>query len=149
RLLAEGDAQAAKLTAQGQADSTRLRAVADAEAIKATGFAHAEAARAQGLEEARVTAAKGQAEAEAMTKKAEAFKLYNDAAMASMIVDRLPAIVAAAAAPLSKGGSMPVLPMGDENGTSRITNDVLNVAAQSMTMIKGMTGIDIAEALKR
>jgi flotillin len=149
RLLAEGDAQAAKLTAQGQADSTRLRAVADAEAIKATGLAHAEAARAQGLAEATITAAKGQAEAEAMTKKAEAFKLYNDAAMASMIIDRLPAIVAAAAAPLAKVGNMTVLATGDGNGASRITSDVLNVAAQSMAMIKGMTGIDIAEALKR
>lgn len=151
RLLAEGDAQAAKLQAQGQADATRLRAMAEAEAIKATGLANAEAARAQGLAEATITAAKGQAEAEAMAKKAEAFKLYNDAAMTSMIIEKLPSIVSAAAQPLSKIGSMTVLSTGgnDASGASKITNDVLNVAAQSMAMIKGMTGIDIAEALKR
>jgi len=150
RLLAEGDAQAAKLQAQGQADATRLRAMAEADAIKATGLANAEANRAQGLAEAQVTAAKGQAEAEAMSKKAEAFKMYNDAAMASMIIDRLPAIVSAAAQPLTKVTSMTVLSTGgDGSGASKITNDVLNVAAQSMAMIKGMTGIDLAEALKR
>jgi hypothetical protein len=38
---------------------------------------------------------------------------------------------------------------GDAGGASKITSDVLNVAAQSMAMIKGMTGIDIAEALKK
>jgi len=150
RLLAEGDAQAAKLQAQGQADATRLRAMAEAEATKALGLAHAEATRAQGLADATVVAAKGQAEAEAMTKKAEAFKLYNDAAMASMIIDRLPELVAAAAAPLAKIGSMTVLSTGaDGTGASKITNDVLNVAAQSMMMIKGLTGIDLADALKR
>jgi flotillin len=150
RLLAEGDAQAAKLQAQGAADATRLKAMAEADAIKATGLAQAEAARAQGLAEATVTAAKGQAEAEAMAKKAEAFKLYNDAAMASMIIEKLPAIVSAAASPLSKVSNMTVLATGgDTGGASKITSDVLNVAAQSMAMIKGMTGIDIAEALKK
>lgn len=151
RLLAEGDAQAAKLQAQGQADATRLKAMAEAEATKAMGLAQAEAQRAQGLAEATITAAKGQAEAEAMAKKAEAFKLYNDAAMASMIIERLPEIVNAAASPLAKIGSMTVLATGGDGGSgaSKITSDVMNVAAQSMAMIKGMTGIDIADALRR
>jgi flotillin len=85
-----------------------------------------------------------------MSKKAEAFKQYNDAAMASMIVDKLPELVAAAAAPLSKIGTMTVLSTGgDGTGASKVTGDVLNVAAQSMAMIKGLTGIDIADALKK
>jgi len=149
RLLAEGDAQAMKLQAQGQADATRLKAMADSEATKALGLAHAEATRAQGLAEATVTAAKGQAEAEAMAKKAEAYKLYNDAAMTSMIIEKLPEMIAAAAAPLAKIGNMTVLSTGNDGGASKITNDVLNVATQSMMMIKGLTGIDIADALKR
>ncbi|MDR3614706.1 MAG: SPFH domain-containing protein [Candidatus Obscuribacterales bacterium] len=152
KMLAEADALSAKLQAQGAADSTRLRALADAEATKANGLAHAEASRAQGIAEATVTAAKGQAEAEAMGKKAEAFKQYNDAAMTSMIIERLPEIVAAAAAPLSKIGSMTVLSTGGDgsgSGASKVTSDVLNVAAQSMMMIKGLTGIDIADALRK
>jgi flotillin len=150
RLLAEGDSQAAKLQAQGQGEATKIRAIAEAEATKALGIAHAEAQRAVGLAEATVTAAKGQAEAEAMTKKAEAFKQYGDAAIASMIVDRLPDVVTAAAAPLSKIGQMTVLSTGaDSAGASKVTSDVLNVAAQSMAMVKGLTGIDLTDALKR
>jgi flotillin len=152
KMLAEADALSAKLQAQGAADSTRLRALADAEATKANGLAHAEASRAQGIAEATVTAAKGQAEAEAMSKKAEAFKQYNDAAMTSMIIERLPEIVAAAASPLSKIGNMTVLSTGGDgngSGASKVTSDVLNVAAQSMMMIKGLTGIDIADTLRK
>jgi flotillin len=150
KMLADADAQAAKMQAQGEADATRLRAMADAEATKAVGIAQAEASRAQGLAEATVVAARGQAEAEAMSKKADAFKQYNDAAMASMIIDKLPALVEAAAAPLAKIGSMTVLSTGEDSaGASKVTNDVLSVAAQSLTMVKGLTGIDIAQALRR
>ena len=150
KLLAEADAAAVKVQAQGDADARRLKAMAEAEATKALGLAAAEAQRAQGLAEATIVAAKGQAEAEAMSKKAEAFKQYNDAAMASMIVEKLPALVEAAAAPLAKVGSFTVLSTGaDGAGASKVTGDVLNVAAQSLTMVKGLTGIDIAAALKR
>jgi flotillin len=150
KMLADADAQVARLQAQGAADATRLKAMAEAEARKAIGIGQAEAARAQGLAEATVVAAKGQAEAEAMSKKAEAYKQYNDAAMASMIIDKLPALVEAAAAPLSKIGTMTVLSTGgDTAGASRVTSDVMNVAAQGLTMVKGLTGIDIVQALKR
>jgi hypothetical protein len=44
---------------------------------------------------------------------------------------------------LSTGGD------GSGSGASKVTSDVLNVAAQSMMMIKGLTGIDIADALRR
>jgi len=150
KLIAEGDAAAAKWQAQGEADARRLKAIAEAEATKAIGLAQAEATRAQGLAEATIVAAKGQAEAEAMTKKAEAYKLYNDAAMASMIIEKLPQMVEAAASPLAKIGNMTVLSTGgDSAGASKITSDVMNVAAQGITMVKGLTGIDITQALKR
>lgn len=150
KILAQADSDAARLRAQGEAEATRLKALAEADAIKATGLAHADAAKAQGLAEAAIIAAKGQAEAEAMSKKAEAFKLYNDAAMASMIIEKLPDLVNAAASPLSKIGQMTVLSTGGEGGgASRITSDVLSIAAQSLTMVKGLTGIDLAAALKK
>ncbi len=102
------------------------------------------------MSEAAVIASKGEAEAVAMTKKAEAFKQYNQAAMAGMIVDKLPELVQAAASPLSKIGQMTVLSTGGEGaGTSKITGDVMNVAAQGLTMVKALTGIDLAQALKQ
>lgn len=150
KLLAQADAEAAKMRAQGEADAIRLRAQAEAEAIRATGLAHAEAEKAKGLAEAAVIEAKGVAEAEAMAKKAEAFKQYNDAALSSMLIEKLPDVVNAAAAPLSKIGSMTVLSTGGEyTGAGKITNEVLNVAAQSLTLIKGLTGVDLAQTLRK
>ena len=67
-----------------------------------------------------------------------------------MIVDKLPELVQAAASPLSKIGQMTVLSTGGEGaGTSKITGDVMNVAAQGLTMVKALTGIDLAQALKQ
>lgn len=150
KLLAVADADSAKLRASGEAEAIRLKALAEAEAIRATGLANAEAAKAQGLAEAAVIAAKGEAEAQAMMKKAEAYKMYNEAAIASMIIERLPEVVTAAATPLSKIGNVTVLATsGDSVGASRVSNEVLNVAAQSMTLIKGLTGFDLGAALNR
>ncbi|HEY9867778.1 MAG TPA: SPFH domain-containing protein [Candidatus Obscuribacterales bacterium] len=150
KILAQADADATKLKAIGDAEAVKAKALADAEATRALGTAQAEARRAQGLAEASVIAAKGEAEAEAMAKKAEAFKQYNDAAMASMIVERLPEIVSAASSPLSKIGQMTVLATGsDTAGASKITADVLNVAAQTLTMVKGFTGVDLTQALRK
>ncbi|MBS1991690.1 MAG: flotillin family protein [Cyanobacteria bacterium SZAS LIN-3] len=150
KLLAEADAIAAKLQAQGQAEATKLKAGADAEARRAMGMAEAEAQRAKGLAEAQVTAAKGQAEADAMSKKAEAYKQYNDAAIANMIIDKLPDLVAAAASPLSKVGNITLLSTnGDTTGASKISGDVLNVAAQSLMMVKSLTGVDLTDTLRR
>ncbi len=150
KLLAMADADSAKLRASGEAEGIRLRALAEAEAIKATGLAQAEASRAQGLAEADVIAAKGEAEATAMVKKAEAYKLYNEAAIASMIIDRLPEVVAAAASPISRIGNVTVLSTGGDGvGASKMSSEVLNVAAQSMTLIKGLTGFDLSAALQK
>lgn len=148
QVLAKADADAVRLKAQGDADATRLRAAAEAEAIRATGLAQAEAERAKGLAEAEVIAAKGDAEAQAMLKKAEAYKMYNEAAIASMIIEKLPEVVQAAAAPLSKIGQVTVLATGGNDiGGSRISNEVLNMAAQSMTLVKSLTGFDLSSAL--
>lgn len=150
QIIAQANAQAAKLQAQGNADATKLRALAEAEATKLAGLAQAEANKAQGMAEAQVIQAKGQAEAEAMLKKAESFKQYNQAAMSQMVIDKLPDLVGAAAAPISKIGQMTVLATGgDGAGASKITSDVISVAAQSLSMIKGLTGFDLTQAVRQ
>ena len=136
--------------ARGQANATKLKAEAEADATRQMGLAAAEADRAQGLAQATIVAAKGQAEAEAMAKKAEAYKQYNDAAMASMVIEKLPELVQAAAQPLSKIGNVTLLSTGGEtSGMGKLTSDVINVAAQGMTMVKGLTGIDLVETMNR
>lgn len=150
QLLAKADADAAKLRAAGDAEAIRLKAIAEADAIKATGIAQAESAKAQGLAEAQVIAARGDAEAQAMMKKAEAYRMYNEAAIASMIIEKLPEVVNAAATPISKIGNVTLLATsGDSVGATRLSNEVLNVAAQSLTLVKGLTGFDLAQALTK
>jgi flotillin len=147
KILAQADAEAAKLRAMGEAEALRVRALAEAEATRTQGLAMAEAKKAQGLAEAAIIAAKGDAEAQAMVKRAEAYKLYNDAAIASMIIEKLPQIVESASSPLSKIGQVTVLSTGgDSLGASRLTQEVVNAAAQSMHLVKGLTGIDLVAA---
>ncbi|MBX9667824.1 MAG: flotillin family protein, partial [Candidatus Obscuribacterales bacterium] len=130
RILTLAEKEKRQMLAEGDAQAARTKAIAEAEARRALALAEAEAIRARGLAEAEVIGAKGQAEAEAMQLKAQALRMYNDAALSSMVIDKLPEIVEAAAMPLSKIGSMTVLATGGDNvGASRITNDVLNVAA--------------------
>lgn len=149
RILAQADADAARISAEGEAQAIKIKAQAQAEATRAMGLAEAEAIKARGLSDAAIIAAKGDAEAEAMSKKAEAFKQYNDVAMANMIVEKLPEVVSAAAQPLSRVGQMTVLSTGsDGSGASKITGDVLNVAAQGLTLVKGLTGVDLTERLR-
>ncbi len=144
RIIAQAEKEKRQLLAEADAQAMRVKAIGEAEAKRAMAMAEAEAIRAKGLAEAQVIGAKGQAEADAMQRKAEALRSYNDAALSSMVIDKLPEIVEAAAAPLSRIGNMTVLATGgDGAGASRITNDVLNVAAQSLTMVKGLTGIDL------
>lgn len=150
KILAQADAESAKLRALGEAESLRIRAIAESEATRIQGIAMAEAKKAQGLAEAAVIAAKGDAEAQAMVKRAEAYKLYGEAAIASMIIEKLPQIVEAASAPLSKIGSVTVLSTGGDGiGGSRLTQEVVNAATQSLAMVKGLTGIDLASAFSK
>lgn len=150
KILALADAEAAKLRAMAESEALRLRASAEADATRAQGLAMAEAKKAQGLADAAVIAARGDAEAAAMVKKAEAYKMYNDAAIASMIIEKLPQIVESAAAPLSKIGNVTLLSTGGENlGATRLTNEVVNAAAQSLHLVKGLTGIDLASHFQR
>lgn len=150
KILAQADAEAAKLRAIGEAEALRIRALAEAEAIRAQGLASAEAKKAQGLAEAAVIAAKGDAEAQAMSKRAEAYRMYNDAAIASMIIEKLPQIVESASAPLSKIGQVTVLSTGGDGlGASRLTQEVVNAAAQSLHLVKGLTGIDLSAAFSK
>ncbi|MBY0548015.1 MAG: hypothetical protein K2W95_12035 [Candidatus Obscuribacterales bacterium] len=150
KILAQGDAEATKLRSIAETDAMRLRAAAEADATRAQGIAMADAKKAQGLAEAAVIAARGDAEAQAMMKKAEAYKLYNDAAIASMIIEKLPQIVEAASAPLSKIGSVTLLSTGGDNiGGSRLTNEVVAAAAQSLHLVKGLTGVDLASHFQK
>ncbi|MEW5855015.1 MAG: SPFH domain-containing protein [Myxococcota bacterium] len=150
-------AEARKYSAQLEADAERYKRETTAQAAKATGLAQAEVDRARGLTEAEIQRAKGlaeaesvramgMAEAEAMEKKAEAFKQYNNAAVSQMVVNVLPEIAKAIAAPLANTEKLIVT--GGEGGISKLTGDVAQVLGQLPPVVESLTGINLQQMLR-
>ncbi len=143
------DADATRYKTEVYAEAERIKRSKEAEgqsyAIKVEGIAKAEAIKAEGLAEAEIIKAKGEAEAAAMIKKAEAYKMFNEAAMAQMVIEKLPEIAQAIAQPLSK--TEKIIMIGD-SGASKITKDITNIMAQLPETVKGITGIDLTQIIK-
>jgi flotillin len=136
--LADAEKFKTETEAAGEAAAARLRGEGNAEAIRATGLAEAEVIQAQGF-----------AEAEAMEKKAEAWQMYNQAAIIQQLIEALPEVAAAVAQPLAKTDRIVVISSGgDGAGASKITSDVTNIVAQVPATLEALTGIDLTETLK-
>mgnify|MGYP005838870995 CR=1 FL=1 len=142
-------AEADKYKTEMDAEAARVKKLKEVEAqsyaIKQEGLAKAEAIKAAGLAEAEVIKAKGEAEALAMIKKAEAYKQFNDAAMAQMIIEKLPDIASAVAQPLAK--TEKIVMIGD-SGASKLTKDITDVMAQLPETVKTLTGVDLTNIIK-
>jgi flotillin len=147
------EAERAKIQQLAEAEQYRLQATANgqAEATRSVGMAEADANRARGLAEAEVTQAKGMAEAIAMTKKAEAWQQYNEAAILQIVAEALPSLAGAIAGPLSKTEKIVVIGGGPDGsaGASRVTQDVTNIIAQLPPVIQSLTGVDLQDLISR
>lgn len=152
-------ADAEKYNAEKQTESDKFRnvqkAIAEAEAIKVKGAAEADATRQKGLAEVEIIRERGKAEAEAMQEKAAAFKLYDDAAMAHMIIEVMPELAGKVAEPLSKVQSINIVDTnsgGSKSGLSsvaRIPGYVTDIIGGLFPAVENMTGIDLKEYLKK
>lgn len=148
-------ALAEKAKQQAMADAERYKQIAEAEALaearRKQGEAEAEVIKKTGEAEADAIRQKGIAEAEAMEKKAEAYKKYNNAAMANMMIDVLPAIAEKVAQPLSQIDKVVVLEGGSGDGASGVTNvagNVTSIMAGLFESVKEMTGVDLKEVVR-
>lgn len=130
------EAEAKKYEAEKAAEAEKFKRQQEAEGIKMVGEAEAEAIRQKGL-----------AEAEAMKEKAEAYKLYNSAAMAEMLIKVLPDVAKNVAQPLSSIGKVSIFG-GDASGVTGITGNVPVIMAQTFQTIKEATGIDMSEIVR-
>ncbi len=139
------------------ADANRYKEVAEAEAraraIEIEGEAKAKAKRAEGMAEVEIIKAKGEAEALAMAKKAEAFKMYNDAAVTQMIIEKLPEIAEAIASPLAKTEKIVIVDngSGDGNGkgASKVTGYITDIMSQLPETVEALTGMNVLDLLKK
>lgn len=151
--VAEAERQRLTLEAQGQADAVRMRGQGEAEANRARGLAEAEVTRARGLAEAEVIRAKGEAEADAMKVKAAAFHEYNQAAVLDKLLSSMPEIVRAISEPLSKVDKVTIVSTGSGDnqslGASRLTGDIMNMAAQVPALFELLSGTRFADLMSR
>jgi len=168
-LKAEGDKAATILAAEAEKQRKVVLAEADAkelefeglgEASKIAKIAEAESGRVRivGQAEADAIKARGLAEAEAMQKKAEALKLYGEAAMMQMVVEKLPEIARAFAEPLASIDKVSIMEIGGggnggggaggSGGLNRFMGSVGGGMAAMSEFVKQSFGIDLAEVAK-
>lgn len=82
-----------------------------------------------------------------MKQKAEAYKQYNDAAVAEMLIKVLPDIAKSVAQPLSSIDKVSIIG-GDASGVSGVSGNVPVLMAQTMQTVKEATGIDMGEIVR-
>jgi flotillin len=150
KMTGFAQAEVVQRTGEAEAQANRVRGVAEADVAKAKLMAEAAGIEAKGLAEAEAVKAQGLAEALAMSKRAEAFKAYNEAAVAQMFIDKLPEIAQAVSAPLSRIDKIVMVNTGGEGGVgaSKLTNEVTNIMAQVPPVIEAMTGIKLSDLVK-
>lgn len=152
RVIFAAEAQRNQIEAEalGRSNAERALGEGQADAIRARGLAEAEIRKAQGLAEADVVLAKGQAEATAMSKKAEAWKGYNEAAVAEMFIDKLPAVAEAVARPLAQVEKIIMISNGgsDGVGASRLSKEIIDIVAQLPPILEGVSGLNIKDLVQ-
>jgi len=131
----------------------RIETLAEAEKQRLTMEAegHAAAIRTQGEAEAEIIFRKGDAEARAMNVKAEAYQEFNQAAIVDKLINTMPEIVKALAAPLANVDKITVISTGngDSAGLNKITGDLTQMAAQIPTLFETLSGMPFRDLLSK
>lgn len=138
------EVQQKALAQKAEAEAKKYTAEQEAAAIEAKGKAEASAISAKGKAEAESIQAKGEAEAEAMLKKADAYKKYNNAAVAQMVIEKLPEITASISQSIS--GIKDISIYG--GGIDSVSGNVPIILKQVMDTVGNATGVDIADIIK-
>ena len=93
--------------------------------------------------------AKAEAE-ESMAKKADAWNDYGRAAIVAMTLETIPVVMKEITQPLSWGQLSSIKVVNNcegSAGTSKVTEDVINIASQMPNLVKALTGVDMAETM--
>ena len=112
--------------------------------------AEAEAIKSRALAEAAGLEARLEAEAKGMREKAEAWRAYGSAALGELLIQRLPEVAAAVAAPLGKVERIVLVSNGSDagSGIERITRGVTDVMAQLPAIVQTLGGVDLRALLR-
>uniref|UniRef100_UPI00398EBBD0 flotillin-1-like n=1 Tax=Pristiophorus japonicus TaxID=55135 RepID=UPI00398EBBD0 len=138
----------AKVKKPADAERYRLEKLAEAERLKLIMEAEAEAEsiRVKGEAEAFATQAKAVAEAEQMTKKAEAFNEYKEAAMVDMLLNKLPEVAASISEPFTKVKKITMVSSGNGDvGAAKLSGEVLDIMTRLPETVERLTGVSIVQ----
>jgi len=80
-----------------------------------------------------------------MTKKAQAWQSYNEAALVQILLEKLPEIAGAISAPLAKTDKIVIINNSGDGGAgaSKITKDVTDIIAQVPPLVEALSGVDL------
>ena len=130
----------------------RIEMLAGAEKQRLTYEAegHAAQTRLQGEAEAEIILKKGEAEARSMNVKAEAYQEYNQAAVIDKLINQMPEVVRALAAPLANVDRITIISTGgNESGMNKITGDMTAIAAQVPALFESLSGMKMSELMSK
>jgi flotillin len=150
RYAAEQSAEASRYSVKAQAEAARDRRLLEAEAERAN--LEAEAAgrafeeRELGNARAEATLSVGEAEAKAMSKKADAYKQYEEAATLELLVSRLPDVARAIAEPI---GNVKDITIIDTEGANKLTRVTANTVRQIDAVLESFTGASLSSLVGR
>lgn len=150
RYAGEQAAEAARYRVKAEAEASRDRRLLEAEAeranLEATAAGRAYEERELGRAKAEATLAIGEAEAAAMTRKAEAYKEYGEAATLELLVSRLPDVARAIAEPI---GNVKDITIIDTEGASKLTRTTANTVKQIDSVLESFTGASLSDLVGR
>ncbi|XP_041081901.1 flotillin-1-like isoform X1 [Polyodon spathula] len=81
-----------------------------------------------------------------MSKKAEAFKQYKEAAMVDMLLEKLPLIAEEISRPLSEAKKVTMVSSGNGDvGAAKLTGEVLDIMKRLPEAMEKLTGVSITQ----
>lgn len=145
---AEGEAKAELAGERNKAEGVKVCAAAEAERIERVAEAESNQIKITGEAEAAVMLAKGEAHAASVDAKAKAYAQMGEAGVVTDIIEKMPALAAAFAEPLSKTEKM-VFISQDGSAGSRLTSDVIKMVAELPDAVEGITGVNLRNTLAK
>lgn len=142
---AVASAEARRTTASAEAFERVTVAEAEATAVSTQGDADASAIAAVGAAEAGAAEARLLAQAEGRRKMADALNAYTDDAIRIGLLETLPDIVAAAAAPLARAGETTIISSGGKDGDGTGVVQMSEDVWAAVTLIEQKMGINISD----
>ncbi len=150
RYAGEQAAEAARYRVKAEAEAARDRRLLEAEAeranLEAVAAGRSFEERELGRARAEATQTLGEAEAAAMSRKAEAYKEYGEAATLELLVSRLPDVARAIAEPI---GNVKDITIIDTEGANKLTRTTANTVRQIDSVLESFTGASLSDLVGR